>query len=154
MKFSAAKIAYAKKMCKVLIVTGLAIVIAGAYQYTRIAEFVDRAVEVDGVVVEMESNRDNSMRPVVEWVDHIGETRTHYSNVWSSPPKFFVGERVTVLYDPNDPKYPVKAKINTTMQIFGVAIFLMIFGAAFCLIASVTWYVASKGGVIYFDEEK
>ncbi len=152
--FSAAQIAYAIKMSKLFVAVGLAVIIAGAYQYKKIAEFVSNSNEVEGIVVEVVGERGKAMRPVVEWVDHTGETRTHYSNVGSSPPDFFVGERVSILYDPYDPKYPVRAKINSTGQLWAVAMLLFIIGMIFCLAASITWYVAAKGGFIYFGDDK
>ena len=152
--FSAAQIAYATKMSKLFVAIGLAIIIAGAYQYEKVADFVSSSNEVEGVVVDVVGERGKAKHPVVEWVDHTGITRTHYSNVGSSPPDFFVGEKVPILYDPNDPKYPVRARINSTGQLWPVVMLLFIAGTIFCLAASFTWYVAAKGGVVYFGDDK
>ena len=53
MSFPPAQIRYTIRMCKLFLAIGLAVILAGAYQYTKIAKFVDNSNEVEGVVVEI-----------------------------------------------------------------------------------------------------
>ena len=138
---------------KFFLVAGFLFVVAGLYQYDKISEFAAAAVEARGTVIGMERSSNGTSKPVVEWTDHTGIPRILYSNAGSNPPGFFEGEQVTVLYSPDDPKYPVTARIDSTFQLWGLPIFLVCFGAAWMLIASLTWYVHAKGDVIYFDGE-
>ena len=138
---------------KVFAVIGLGLLLAGTYFYERAAELVEVAEEAPGVVVAMERRDGGTYSPVVEWIDHTGAKRTLYSTVSSRPPRFFEGEHVTVLYDPADPKYPVNARIKSTFEVWGLAIFLFGFGGFWLFVTLVSWYVASKGGIVVFDEK-
>ncbi len=63
--------------------------------------------ETDGTVIEMKGMTQQS--PVVEYnVD--GQRFTFHSSISSSPPAYGVGDKVTILYDPDD---PTTAQINT-----------------------------------------
>ena len=48
----------------------------------------------------------------------------------------------------------MNARLRSTLQLWGLTIFLLVFGAALITIASLTWYVASKGGVICFGGDE
>lgn len=138
---------------KAFTVIGLGFLLAAAYFKERGDDLVDVAREAPGVVIAMERGRDGMSSPVVEWTDHTGTQRTLYSAMSSKPPRFFEGEQVTVLFDPADPKYPVTARIKTTFEIWGAAIFFFAFGCFWLLVTFVSWYVWSKGGFIVFGEE-
>lgn len=112
-----------------------------------------RAIAVEGTVVNNQE-KGAAMRPVVEFTDHKGVKRLHYSAISSDPPRFFIGEKVDILYDPLDPKYPVNAKIDSTMTIWGIAIFLSGFGSFFIFISTIVWYLKTyKNGVFLFRRE-
>lgn len=64
--------------------------------------FVSSAVEIQGEVVEMATGS-NGSAPVVRY-EVNGTNYQFQSSLWSSPPRNFVGEKVRVLYQPNDPK--------------------------------------------------
>ena len=65
------------------------------------------AKEVPGTVIQMVGG--NQKSPIVEY--NVGGKRfTHRSSLSSSPPRYFVGEKVSVLYRPDNPK---RAQINS-----------------------------------------
>ena len=134
-------------------VIGFGMLLAGAYFQQKAADLVDVAEEAPGIVVAMERRSGGTRSPIVEWTDHTSTKRTLYSTVSSSPPRFFEGEQVIVLYDPSDPKYPVNARIKSTFEVWGIALFLFIFGGFFLFVTFVSWYVWSKGGIVVFGEE-
>jgi hypothetical protein len=71
------------------------------------AVFAIGAEEVQGTVVKMVG--DTGQSPVVEY-EVKGRKFTYQSPLSSSPPAYCVGERISVLYHPND---PAKAQINS-----------------------------------------
>ena len=133
---------------KAFVVIGIGFILASVFFQKRAAEFVGGAVEASGVVVALERKSRGSFSPVVEWTDHTGVSRTFYSPMASHPPRYFEGELVTVLFDPNDPKYPVNARIKSTLDSWGIAIFFAIFGGFWLLVTLLSWYVWSRGGTI------
>lgn len=141
-------------IAKFFIFVGVCLILGGAYSYESTSGLVERAISVDGVVTALERTDSGTFRPVVSFVDHTGVERSLYSSASTNPPSFFEGERVTVVYDPQDPRYPVNARIDSTMTMWGLAIFLVGFGAFFILVALASWYISSKGGVIYFDRRE
>lgn len=138
---------------KVFTVIGLAFLLAAAYFKERADDLVDVAHEAQGVVIALDRKSSGSFSPVVEWTDHTGTKRTLYSPVSTQPPRFFEGEQVSILYDPADPKYPVNARIKSTMEIWGAAIFFLVFSGFWLLVTFVSWYVWSKGGIVVFGEK-
>lgn len=134
-------------------VIGIGFLLAGVYFQQRAADLVDVAEEAPGIVVALERKSGGSFSPVVEWTDHTGTKRTLFSSISSSPPHFFEGEKVVVLFDPADPKYPVNARIKSTFEVWGAAIFFFAFGGFWLFVTIITWYVESRGGVVVFGEE-
>jgi hypothetical protein len=109
-----------------------------AYFFYATQQFLARAVEVPGQVVKL-VGRGTTYAPVVDYVDLHGQKRTLYSNQGSSPPSFFQGQEVTVLYDPEDPEFPLTAKVSSFGQLWGASLFALVFGAAFAGIALAHW---------------
>ena len=75
------------------------------------------AREVPGIVIEMVG--DHAKSPIVEYnVD--GRRFTYHSSLSASPPAYFVGEQVSLLYRPDN---PARAQINsfTDRWLFPVA---------------------------------
>ena len=138
---------------KAFTVIGLGFLFAAAYFKQQADNLLDVAVEAPGIVVALERKSSGAFSPVVEWTDHSGATRTLYSSVSTQPPRFFEGEKVSILYDPADPKYPVNARIKSTLGIWGAAIFFLVFGSFWLFVTLVSWYVWSKGGIVVFGEE-
>lgn len=130
-------------------ITGFILLSIGIYSYISTKGFMENAIAVDGIVINS-PDRDASMRPIVEYTDHTGVKRLHYSSFRSDPPRFFIGEKVKILYDPNDPKYPVNAKIDSTINVWSIAIFLSGMGSFFILLSTLVWYMKTyKNGVLF-----
>lgn len=138
---------------KLFTVIGLCLILAGEYFRQQAAELVAVAEEAPGIVVALERSGEGSFSPVVQWTDHHGAMRTLYSSLSSRPPRFFEGEQVTILFDPDDPKYPVNARIKSTMDVWGLPIFFFGFGGFWLIVTFVSWYVWSKGGIVVFGEK-
>lgn len=134
-------------------IAGLIILAIGMYLYNTAKNLTENGIEVQGVVVALRT-KGSSFSPVVEFIDHQGIKRLHYSAVSSDPPRFYVGEKVKILYNPEDPKYPVNAKINSTITVWGAPILLICMGSFFVLLSWIVWYLIKyRRGVILFKED-
>lgn len=91
------------------------------------------AREVQGTVIEM-AFRGHGQSPVVEY-DVNGKRFTYQSSLSSSPPAYSVGDKVTVLYRPDD---PARAQINSFLQrwFFAVA---FASGGFWCVVLGFFW---------------
>ena len=128
----------------------------GHYLHKKNQKLVDQGTIVDGVVIQLRKIRGDgawTYQPVVKFRDHSGVERTLVADFSTNPPKYFVGEKVRVVYDANDPKYPVTARIYDEFSLWGGAIFLYGFGAFFVALAGFMWFLFSRGGAIYFGKD-
>jgi hypothetical protein len=116
----------------------------GGYLLYATHHFLARAVEVPGKVTKM-VQRGNTYAPVVAYVDLGGSPRVLHTSQSSSPPSFYEGENVQVVYDPADPKFPLNAKIRTFGELWGTALFALLFGGMFGGIALAVWLVLIGG---------
>lgn len=120
----------------VFLLIGLGLLAGGGYAASRTVAFLGTAASVEGTVVELvesvsrdsDGHRSRTYRPTVEFQLGSGETRTFTSSMGSSPPAYDVGERVTVLYDPQDPG---DARLQGTFALWGVSLILGGMGAIF-----------------------
>ena len=60
-------------------ITGLILLSIGINQYSMIKDLKANGIEVLGEVVELRA-KGSSFSPVVEFIDHVGIKRLHYSN--------------------------------------------------------------------------
>ena len=88
----------------------------------------------DGEVVEMR-REGNMYAPVVRFRLPGGETQT-VTDLASGAPDFAVGDKVTILYMPQDPR---DFRIDTLDRLWFSAIFVTIFGAFWMLFGIVAW---------------
>jgi hypothetical protein len=115
----------------------------GAYSIASTRAFLAHSIEVPGQVVQM-MDRGGTWSPIVEFADKAGVSRLLRSTQSTSPPLFFVGQEVSVVYDPSDPGFPLNAKINTFLELWGPTMFAFIFGGAFGGIALLVWIVIGR----------
>ena len=137
-------------------VIGAACWIFGIYSYIATRDFAAHAVAVEGTVIELQVQRSSqgiTYMPVVDYVDAAGKRHTLYSSVSSNPPAFLVDQKVRVLYRPDDPEFPLHAKIEGTSQLWGVAIFMGVFGSIFFLVGGVVLLLAWKGMGLSFGKQ-
>lgn len=138
----------------VLIFAGACFALGGIYLYVQTDDFTKRAISVEGEVVALQrAVGSTTYFPVVRYKDHLNQERTLYSNAGSSPPAYFIGEKVDVLLDPNDPRYPISAKIDTFWQVWGPSWFLIGFGSFFIFFSLMVRYIMSRGGVVYLRKK-
>ncbi|MCL1038546.1 DUF3592 domain-containing protein [Shewanella submarina] len=121
-------------MLNIFIVIGILLMALGIYLFTKTQEFIDRAVPVQGVVIELVDTGEGSMAPVVEYRDEAGQQHIFKSNTSSKPPSHEEGETVLVLYDPSAEDAPSTAKIRSTLHLWGLSYFFLGFGALWLLI--------------------
>lgn len=132
---------------------GVVFLTLGYYFYSSTHTFLENSISVDGIVIGLQ-DKEGTSRPIVEFVDHKGILRTYKSSTGTNPPIYFIGENVKILYDPNDPKYPVNSRIESTLDIWGIPIFFTALGFFFILVSTLVWYVIKyHGGVWFFRKE-
>ena len=118
---------------------GVVVLIVGAVMFVLTVRFVAEAEHATGTVVDL-SRRSNSegtvlFYPVVRFVTANGETIEFVSSSGSAPALESPGDRVEVLYDPDDPSH---AKLSGLFHLwFGPAI-LSVLSACFITVA---WFL-------------
>ena len=82
-----------------------AVLLTGAgFAWSRARGFEERALEVEGEVVAMLDAGDFNTIPVVFFRSADGKVHRVRGSLATSPPRYRVGERVSILYDPGDPR--------------------------------------------------
>lgn len=121
----------------IFLVIGLGLLIGSYFTIQHTRHFLATAVPVPGVVVEnvyRESSSNNNQGPSWSYYPHVrfrtnnGQEIDFVSNTGSSPPSYSVNERVTVLYDPQQ---PYKASINSFGSLWLASMVLVILGVVF-----------------------
>ena len=128
---------------KVMIGLGIILVGIGAISSIRTLTFLNRAVLVTGEIIELAErknfSRDILYAPVFTFRDRTGETHTVLSSIARALPAGDVGDRIAILYDPDNPK---NAEVNSFVSIWGLSIIVgslgVIFLVAFWVVAVVT----------------
>jgi len=108
-------------LASIWVVMGLLFVCIGTGFYLYTAQFAKTARSAEGTVIELvsQTSRDSGTTwcPVIEFTDHRGKTYKVQLSMCSSPPGYWRGEDVEVLYAEDNPK---NAKINdSSMYWFG-----------------------------------
>jgi len=105
----------------------------GAFLFFRTRNFISKAQEVQGTVVQMvwssSSDGGGGYSPVYQFRAISGQMITVQDSLSSSPPMFEVGQTIDVLYDPENPQ---NARIKKFWSLYFVPILLggmgLIFG--------------------------
>lgn len=89
-------------------VLGLLMLAGAAALYSSQVDFIDRAVETEGIVLELIPRRSGdsgtTYAPRVAFIAESGETVTFTSSSSSSHPDYVAGDGLEVLYDPANPR--------------------------------------------------
>ncbi len=98
------------------------------YNWNADRQIKSNGVETIGTVVSFNRNSKGSSAPVITYTTRGGETHTYYSNTYSSPAAYDMGEEVTLWYLPENPEKLVLTGIDSWLLpvIFGS--FFLIFG--------------------------
>jgi hypothetical protein len=118
-------------------ISGPLFLIGAAFAYSHARAFVTRAVRAEGTVVELVDRGGSSgttYAPVFLFTDAADAKHKVYSSLSSYPPAYEVGEKVTILYDPDKPQ---KAKIEGFFSLWLVPFILAAIGGLDCLFAAV-----------------
>jgi len=110
---------------------GVVALIVGAVLLVRTVQFVAEAEHATGTVVDMSRERDSegdvSFHPVVRFRTAQGDTIVFVSSYGSSSPSESPGDRVEVLYDPDDPS---DAKLSGLFQVWLFPAVVLLIGAS------------------------
>lgn len=113
------------------------------FVYRHAQTFVQSASRAQATiskVIEREgSDHDSTFYPVFVFEDSRGQAQEIYSSSGQYPPAYRVGDKVEVLYQPDDPKH---AKINGFLELWIWPVMLGIFGVIELFIAMVQFLAA------------
>lgn len=129
-----------------LFTIGVLALAASIYFAFETKQLLQRAIETPGTVVEIvkrvsTGNGRVSYAPIVEYKDHKGRTQKVLRASGASPPAYYVGEGVVVIYDPSDVDYPRNARIRTFGEVWGDAVWTLLMGIGFAGISGAhLWY--------------
>ncbi len=119
-----------------VMVGGLLALIA-LFLYMRTRSFIGRAREAKGRVIEMVYSRNSSegtsggYSAVYQFKTLDGQSVVKQDGLSTNPPRFTVGQELSVLYEPGDPN---KAQINTWMSLYFVPVLLGGIGLIFAVV--------------------
>ncbi|WP_420151776.1 DUF3592 domain-containing protein [Spirosoma sp.] len=89
---------------------GTVFIIVAYMNWQSTQRIIKTGIETKGVVVDLRYGRDKKGRtttaqaPVVEFTTSAGKSITYYSQTYTTPAGFAVGETVTLWYLPDDPQ--------------------------------------------------
>jgi hypothetical protein len=132
----------------VFTLVGVGMLIGASFLYKNTSAFIHEATRAEGIVVDLlpsHSSNDTSYtyRPVVHFTDQSGETIEFASSVSSNPPSYEKGEKVDVLYRPEEPR---NARIYGFFSLWGGAVIVAGIGGVFFLIgAAIMLVIRLKG---------
>jgi len=127
----------------IMIITAIYSLVLGFYFFVKTNRFIKTAVRTQGKVVDNKrSDSDGDVyRPVFSFVDDSGKKYIVKSTFGSYPPKYEIGESVSVLYDPYNPQH---AKIDsfeilwlTSILPFILSVPPLIFGPLFIFVTPI-----------------
>jgi len=118
----------------VLFVLGIGLLLASYHFHEKTAAFLQISQSSPGLVVKLQekdsSDGDTTYAAVVEYRDQRGENFDFVDSFSSKPPTYFAGQRVIVLYNPNDPD---EAQIDRGLWNYWLTALLGIPGVSFVL---------------------
>jgi len=133
----------------VFFVIGLGMLIGSYFTIQHTRSFLANAVTTEGVVIDNVLSRSSTSRdvsytyhPRVQFRTADGRSIDFVSSIGTSPPSYAVNQRVTVLYDPQN---PTNAHINSFASLWVATMVLGILGVVFTcpMIVLTIWQRAS-----------
>lgn len=120
-----------------LVVFMAILLISGSYMLYRAIEENEEAnillksgVETDAIVIENvkdQTHEGSSYRPKFEYHDRFGSTRNALGDMGSNPPAYSVGEKVRLVYNPNDFD---QVKVKSYWGLHGATVMSLLLGIA------------------------
>ena len=117
------------------------------FGYQHVKEFLKTAITTEGEVIELgrhqsgQSSRGIYYYPVVRYKTSNGNFAEFISNTGSNPPDHTVGEKVTIVYNPQAPQ---KAVIKDFIDIWLLPIILFFLGVVFSSLGFLFWFFLVK----------
>lgn len=129
---------------QIFLVAGILFVAVGLYLDHLAREFIKNSLRAKGEVIELKARPGDSWSkaPVVKFNTENDREIVFQSNNYSRPPAFEVGEKVGVLYTPDDPK--ASARVDTFFSTRGVPMILYILGVFFIILGVIFMFVFRK----------
>lgn len=115
----------------VFLVIGAGMLFGSFNFYTNTKSFINVAAITEGEIIELievNSSDSTTYKPVFEFSTTNGNVYRVTSSTSTSPPSYFVGEIVDVLYKENSPR---EAKINGYFSLWGTSIIMGFIGIIF-----------------------
>lgn len=119
------------------IIAGL-LILMSVYIFKNNIDFTQKAQISQGKVIMVavdKSGKSATYKPVVEFYDHKDNRIELVSLEGSNPPKYTVGDKVEILFNPED---PIDAKINSFSSIWGGVLIMAIIGIVFFVIGCIS----------------
>lgn len=120
------------------VLTAIGLFAGSAFAYFHVRSFLQTALKADGIVVGM-TGQSGSYFPVFKFTDSQGQEHRVESNAGSNPPSYQVGDKVQLLYDPND---PTDAKADTFWGVWILPVLLCLAGVFDLLFAAMLVFVS------------
>jgi len=115
----------------------------GLYLFINTNNFLSHAFHAQGTVIALLQHSDdqsNTYYPEILFTDKNGRSIDFYSNYSSNPPEYVKGDKVNLLYDPQNPR---NAKVDsfTTLWLLPIVAFVV---SIISLVISCGFFVWSK----------
>ena len=122
---------------------GILLLVLTPVMVVRTAQFLAGAERTDGTVVDLSRSKDSegsvTFSPVVSFTTAEGRTVEFVSSSGSSSPSHSEGDRVEVLYDPDDPN---DARLSGFLDLWFGSLVVGVLGAAFTVFSAVVlWHM-------------
>lgn len=113
----------------ILLIAGLIFLLISFYYLNKSVQFIKRSEKTTGTVANIIRNSDSdgdTYIPVFEFTTHNKEKITFQRKFASSPVAWSLGEKATILYNPDNPQ---EAKAATYFNLFGTGVVLLCIAA-------------------------
>jgi len=116
----------AKSIGMLMVFIAVIAILTGSFSLIKTFNFISKAVKTYGIIAELHRSDDVSgvtYRPVFSFMDTSGNQYNVYSSLGDDPPKYKVGDKVPVVYDPEQPQ---KAQIDSFLDLYGLPLAMVI----------------------------
>jgi hypothetical protein len=132
------------RFSKMMMALSLALLILGIAFAVRAVAFLHRAVRTQATITELietKGQHGTMYAPVFVFSDPEGKTRKVVSSVSSFPPVGTVGDKIAILYDPENPKRTAE---NTFFSVWGISAILGGCGAFYLILFWLVWLFTKR----------
>ncbi|MBI6530845.1 DUF3592 domain-containing protein [Proteus vulgaris] len=122
-------------------IIGVVIFIVALFVIKSELHLVRNGIETTGVIIDLSmsnsSNERSVYHPIIQFTTNDNREITFRSLEGSNPPRFHLGENISVIYLQNDPQ---RATINNFLGLYGAGTILGVFGLVFALTGLIPLY--------------